>query len=423
MEIGASVAARTVANMDVHLVSAALAQHLLVFDLAATPTGEDAAGDDVRGYRLVATRTDSWDAIVAVLGALDEEHPDYFHRVMAECRTLSNDGFELDGLHDLLADRDQVVFDLAVDREQRREAQGYVTPGQARTFLQTARQGRIGDAASPLANPVARAYFHDLDSTPIASDASPVVDESAPAFAAVVDLLLDAGVITAPPRALLGGAQGDAPARTRMEAQMQGARDRDEAVYATRGQELAFLANTIMAGCAIQGRPFTVQEASDAAVAVCNLGLENWPGGSPDGFLVDHDLVSVFQAGWAVLHAEVGMYTAKRLVDVLATLRHADREIQSGLAALRRDMARQSKAGTPWLARDSLDVIMILDMPAWAALVGLTGECPVLHAGLGASGGLAGRSVDASSFEFIAENRQIALVRAFLDALPATLRG
>jgi hypothetical protein len=32
-----------------------------------------------------------------------------------------------------------------------------------------------------------------------------------------------------------------------------------------------------MAGCSIQARPFTAQEASDAAVAVCNLGLKNWP--------------------------------------------------------------------------------------------------------------------------------------------------
>ena len=53
--------------------------------------------------------------------------------------------------------------------------------------------------------------------------------------------------------------------------------DRDHAAYSMRSQELAYLANTIVAGCSIQARPFTAQEASDAAVAVCNLGLENWP--------------------------------------------------------------------------------------------------------------------------------------------------
>src|SRR3954462_14197722 len=91
----------------------------------------------------------------------------------------------------------------------------------------------------------------------------------------------------------------------------------DPIAYSTRTEELAYLANAIIAGCSIQARPFTPPEASDAAVAICNLGLENWPakwveGGTPlaDDFLVGHDLVSVFQIGWTVLHHNVGMYAA-----------------------------------------------------------------------------------------------------------------
>ena len=37
----------------------------------------------------------------------------------------------------------------------------------------------------------------------------------------------------------------------------------------------------------------------------------------PDDFLVGHDLVSVFQVGWTVLHNEVSMYAAERLIEVL----------------------------------------------------------------------------------------------------------
>lgn len=139
---------------------------------------------------------------------------------------------------------------------------------------------------------------------------------------------------------------------------MQFASGHDSAAFSMRSQELAFLANTIMAGCSIQARPFTAQEASDAAAAVCNLGLENWPrhwllakarrGSSavdagtalPDDFLVGHDLVSVFQVGWTVLHDDVCMYTAKQLIGVLTRLRYDDREIQTGLNALRIEMAR-----------------------------------------------------------------------------------
>ena len=94
----------------------------------------------VGGYRIVATRTDSWDAIVGVLTVLAEDHADYFHRVMGGCRRLSNAGFEVDGLDDLLTDRAQVMFDLAFTRERRREQQGYVMPDQARAFLEMSRQ-------------------------------------------------------------------------------------------------------------------------------------------------------------------------------------------------------------------------------------------------------------------------------------------
>ena len=86
-------------------------------------------------------------------------------------------------------------------------------------------------------------------------------------------------------------------------------------------------------------------------------------------------------------------------------------------------MTKHWKAGTPWRARDALDVIAMLDMPAWAALLGLIDECPVIHAGLGASRGSGTRAVSASAFEFISENSQIASVREFMQSLPDTLRG
>jgi hypothetical protein len=116
------------------------------------------------------------------------------------------------------------------------------------------------------------------------------------------------------------------------------------------------------------------------------------------------------------------MYTAERLIRVLTSLRCDDRETQTGLDALRVDMTRHWQAGEPWRARDALDVIAILDMPAWAALLGLIDECPVMHAGIGASRGSRTLAVSASAFEFISENSQIASVREFMHSLPDTLR-
>jgi hypothetical protein len=61
-------------------------------------------------------------------------------------------------------------------------------------------------------------------------------------------------------------------------------------------------------------------------------------------------------------------------------------------------------------------------MPAWAALLALIDECPVLHAGVGASRNSRVLSVNVSDFEFISENSQIASVREFMQSLPETLR-
>ncbi len=430
MEAGATVAARKVAGMNVDLVIAALAEHVLVVDRAAvspytTTDGEeitprhrssDALDCEVGNYVVGARRTSSWDTIVALLLALEAQHPDYFHCVMGGCRRLSNSGAEVDGLHDLLTDKEQDLFDLAIDREQRREKGGYVTPAQAGAFLQMARRLQLGQDTMPPRNPIASASFRAVEW------AEPVVTDEAPPGANVLELidsLQQAGVLPQQPRALLNGQHGSPSRLSRIQAHMASANDRDPGAYAARTEELAYLANAMVAGCSIQARPLTEREASDAVVAVCNLGLENWP----RHWTVDDDLVSVFQVGWTVLHHDVCMYAAEHLIGVLNDeVRCDDREIQAGLDALRVDLTKQWRTGTPWRARDALDVVAILDMPAWAALLGLIDECPVMHAAVHASRDARTLAVSASAFEFIAENSQIAAIHEFMRSLAATLR-
>src|SRR5205814_637266 len=116
------------------------------------------------------------------------------------------------------------------------------------------------------------------------------------AAAALVDVLREAGIIAQQPRALLNGSQDHTAAPRLIRAHMQSVFDCDHAAYARRNEELTYVANTIMAGCALQGRPVTAQEAWEAAVAVCNLGLENWPPlwsstkALADDFLINQDL-------------------------------------------------------------------------------------------------------------------------------------
>jgi hypothetical protein len=378
LEAGADVVARILADMDTDLVIAGIAQHVRVFDgvVAATFTSLDGelvstvlpVDTDLRydlgGYVIVARRTESWPAIVDVLNALETTDRDTFDRVMRGCVNLSNSRPEIDGLDDLLTTGDQAMFDLAVDREQRRDAQGYVTAAEARAFLQDARRVDLGPVAS--------------------------FSES----------LRSAGPLSS------------------IHAYMQSLPD-DEA-YSARSGELAFLANTLMAGCSVQSRPFTAEEATNAALAVCNLGLENWPVNPPAR---ERDLVGIFKIGWTVLHEQVCMSAAEHVIATIASLPCRDPSTQIALHTLRVTMTKHWRAGTPWHAREALDVISILDSPAWAALLGLIDELPVLHAAVAASLTGETRPISASAFEFISENKHIAQIRDFLERLPDRLRS
>ena len=67
-------------------------------------------------------------------------------------------------------------------------------------------------------------------------------------------------------------------------------------------------------------------------------------------------------------------------------------------------------------------MIAMLDIPAWASVMGLLDECPVIPAALIAT--LDGRSdaVSATDFEFISTSRQLGRVREFMARLPDILR-
>jgi len=487
VDTGDSVAARTVAALDKHLVIVGLSRYLRVFDpgtFEPTESSDDeptdrnemmnseTSGDvlecEVGGYLVRARRTDAWDAIVTLLVTLDAEQHHYFHAVMHGCRRLSHSSPEIDGLDDLLMVPEQHLHDVAIERERRRSRHGYATPADARAFLQMARQPRAASApTTPIApiaiNPIATAYFRaveeEADTTPEgtsagaperaphhdATDVSARGDDDIPtSIDAVIELLAEAGVIVERPRALLEAADEDPRAAKLplLRRLMEFVLHHDETAYLTRSRELGFLANTLLAGSSVQSRPFTPQEASDAAACICNLGLECWPavwpgatsrGASPlreldtamppNPFLADHDLVTAFEVGWSVLYRDVSLFVADQLMSTLADLHCVDADTRRGLRALRRELVKQREAGTPWLARNATDVLAMLDMTAWISVLGLLDECPILPAALTAVLERRTTSVSPTAFEFISTTAQIGDIRLFMRTLPGVLSG
>jgi hypothetical protein len=438
------VAAQKLTEMDARLVVAGLAEHVRVFDHAAIAEYTTTDGDrvaptgphsrlvaQVGGFMLADRREDAWDAILVALAALAEHHPGVFRNVMSGCRALSNSASEIDGLDELPGHREQAMFDLARGRELRREPQGYISAEDGRAFLELARRVRIGAGAIPPPNHIAQAHLRARaraesadervgKSTPLSTKTSSD-PEASEAVAVVMDILRAGGILPPSTRGLLEGSQGEPPRLTCIQLEMQALFDRAPEAYAASMDEFGFLANAVAAGCTIQGRALSAQEAWDAAVATCNLGIEMV--GGPGLHLADGGVIGVFQVGWTALHDDVAMAAAVALVDALARVRCGDGGIQRELGHLRGALTRQARAGTPWRARRVMDVLASLDLVAWTALVGLIAECPIMHSAVVAGLAPGTRTVSVDSFEFISERSQLQTIRAYLDALTKILSG
>ncbi len=446
----AATAARVVARLDLSLVVTGLSQYVRVLDSgvlepAASTDDEswysglfvpEGLSADIGGYIVQGRRKDAWDAIVSLLVELSAEQDECFHAVMRGCRRFSDAERELDGLDDLLEQPEQLLHDVAVDRARRRADRGFHTAAAARAFLAMARQRRSpGRHENPIAvaclrraeatsiegpgysmNP--RAAPYRLDARVVSARRDPIVVDELSEFvrAFAVDRLPSER-----PRALLGGGHAGQHEPGSLQQLMEYLHEQHPDVCHTRTHEIAFLANTLVAGCRLQSRSPTPQESLDAVVATCGLGLLRQPVVPDVDYLISNDLIAVFEDGWAALHREVSLFVGAGLLAILrgASVGHSD--TLDGLYALRRSLETHLAAGTPWLAHEALDVLSTLDTPAWHGLLGLLSECPVLPAVVTVIVERRTGPIDPNAFVFIATAAHVQAVHTFMARLPQLL--
>ncbi len=369
VDVDVAIAAEKLVGLDFDFVTVAITQQLRIFDQAwrfqedFAPVLESAATVDLAGYTVVASRLESWDAWLAVLVHLELHHREYFATLMQNCCRITYERIaDNGGLYDVLTANAQVLSDVAFEREERREQQGYVTPAMAVAFLQSARQLRLEDPAAPPRDHVTVSYFRTLAQRS---------------------------------RAALAIASQVAPEVRRQE-------------------ELAYLANVLVAGCSFESRQMTAVEAGQAVVATCALGVANWPRPWGDA---QQDPVTAFRVGWTILYNQVVAYVSRCVSDILSELT-CDDVLQEDLRQLTVRLRQSLASGTPWRARDHLDALAILDTPSWALLLRVMDECPQVPRELAPSKRLLRITSD---FEFISDRRQIDWVRQFVERLPEQL--
>lgn len=327
---------------------------------------EDAQFEEWEEFRLIARDPNAFEDVWNALLALDRENHELVRYILERCCDMDGELIEESGLYAVLNEEELLENDIASERSDRRAAQGFVSPADARAFLELARRETI-DEAPDGRDPISRAYFRELAPEPEkpTKKALPARGEATPDVGRLLAVLQKANVFEderdAPnPNRLLGAASrgkqatgkgGRRPAKrgrsgalasndaaepkllTLMASSLLVLREQDAALHAQRTEELGFLANVLVAGSKHDGRAYRPIESIECALAVCSIGLERELAGraqadtdsAAQAASVLHELSAdrLFRTGLHTLHTQVGD-RARAAVAKLLSIKLAD---------------------------------------------------------------------------------------------------
>lgn len=239
-------------------------------------------------FRLIARDHSVWDEICAALFALDRDHHELLHRILERCAAMSSEWIDDNGgLYEVLSSDDMLEGDVRDERDDRRGQQGYVSPADARAFLELARTG-AGDLATRDA--ITKAYFRGLSRTSAKAGVhrKPRVPKPAANGVSLLKLLGEAnGVETehatrrldqSTHRSASGAiAVRDAsggPTQCLLDCALAQLYKTDPNLYNERMEELSYLANVMIAAPQNQRRRLRPVEALETVLHLTNRGLE-----------------------------------------------------------------------------------------------------------------------------------------------------
>jgi hypothetical protein len=258
---------------------------------------EDSTFEEWEEFRLIARDPSAWDDIWNALLSLDRDHHDYLRAILEQCCAMTTEYIGgLGGLYQVLTSDEMLESDISAGREDRRAAEGFISPADARSFLELARRGDT----SAERDPITRAYFRALEQPAVekpADAAAPAVQGSklATTRGDVSQLvqLLEAAEVVAPasPQPLAALTEGAGTGKSKkskaksaakakrtaplFEDAMSALREADPRVFSERVEELGYLVNVLVAGGEHEGRPPRPVEALETVLQTCEAGLRS----------------------------------------------------------------------------------------------------------------------------------------------------
>jgi hypothetical protein len=291
-EAGDDVLVRRLCELPEDLVVLAVHRLVLVLDIDVlaeqlSPGDDEAesleraldmsASEEWEEFRLIARDADAWDDVYGALLSLDRDHHDRLRAILEQCCAMSTEYISgQGGLFQVLTSEEMLDSDVAAARDDRRVAEGFVSPADARAFLELARRGDGGDTRDA----ITRAYFRGLGGGPLPSP-PPAPRREGTGMAADVGglmaILREAEVIAPATGRLLPALPKQEQARVvapLFEQAMRELRDSDPALFSARVSELGYLVNVWIAGGQHDGRRPRPMEALEMVLKTCQAGLQ-----------------------------------------------------------------------------------------------------------------------------------------------------
>jgi Family of unknown function (DUF6178) len=306
MEAGEASLVQRLCELPQDLLALAVHRLVLVLDIDVLeeqlrPADEEAEAltlaletslvEEWEEFRLIARDPDVWDDVWGALLALDRDHHHRLRAILEQCCEMSTEYISgQGGLFQVLTADEKLDSDVAAARDDRRVAEGFISPADARAFLELAGRGG-GDARDP----ITRAYFRGMpastiDEPPRRGRGGAPSDRSAPAAPApattaaadknALEALLREAEVIAPAAAarLLPAAPGSKTERAHLaaplfEQAMSDLRQRDPERFAERVREVGYLVNVWIAGGAQEGRRPRPTEALELVLRTCEAGM------------------------------------------------------------------------------------------------------------------------------------------------------
>ncbi|MGE4403857.1 MAG: DUF6178 family protein, partial [Desulfobulbus sp.] len=333
--------------------------------------------EEIGEYRIISRRQEGWDAIVAVLLALDHEHHEYLDRLLSRCSYASSEYIENNGgLYEVLSADEMLESDALADRETRRARNGYVSTTDAASFLALPQVTTLQKVMSSQKDrdPITCAYFRSFNKTPIDPKRASPRNKARTDQERFLRLLREASVIATEEPPLLEGTTEDPSSRFQVLVGLL--RNQDMAQYTQRMEELAYLANVLMAGSSFAGRRFRQVEAAEAVIAICNLGLEHCLTVSSDlplEIVKQESADRLFRIGWHLTFWNVSMVIAEQLENILDE--YAARGKEAALRAIRKAIRDRQ----PWQILPKLDTLVgYVSEEVFRQLPYLLDRCPTI---------------------------------------------